>query len=170
MKCALKIITITLLLIPSLAMAAYSGTISRNGTSNLEIDVETFQVTQAGTVTLEATSADFDVMFWLDGPDSDAPVFTSVYDNIGGSSAYMQLDLDVGIYSVYIGSALPGFSLAEAQQGYVAGINSDFWHNSFGTEGLWNLEVATPVPVPAALPLFASSLLGLNLLRRKRKA
>ncbi|ANE56599.1 hypothetical protein [Methylomonas sp. DH-1] len=42
---------------------------------------------------------------------------------------------------------------------------SGFWGNSVSTSNSYRLDVLAPVPVPAALPLFVSGLLGMGLLR-----
>lgn len=45
---------------------------------------------------------------------------------------------------------------------------SGYWGNSASTANSYRLDVIAPVPVPAALPLFTSALLGIGLLRARK--
>ena len=81
------------------------------------------------------------------------------------------LTLDAGLYQFSIGGFM--FGEAEAGQGYSPNKTlADVGYTGSANSVAWDVTVVSPgmeVPLPAALPLFLSSLLGLVALGKRRK-
>ena len=172
----------------SVAQAAFvaSGQIGNVNGNDLSIGQVSFFATAGSTVTIDAlvweVSSDLNGDGELTGFDSYLMLFSGTdllksADDGGLGSDGSQSSFDslltynisqTGQYMVTIGQA--GYSAADALLGFEGNrLYVDYTGQMLGY-GDWQLTItgASPVPVPAALPLFASALVALGFIRRKR--
>lgn len=127
-----------------------------------------FQVHTAGTVTIDLTTTNT-FNSWMYLFDMAGPTLIAENDDesLSNRDSYIAIDLAPGQYMVGIGSILTLES--EALQGYMQDFTfaNNRYASSTASVGDWSLTVTTPVPVPPALLLFASALLGLVSVSRR---
>jgi len=161
----------------SLSQAAivqnFSGTIDpldldNDSKDDLTIAVQEFEVTTAGEVSVAGSVVGIQWFLML---FDDAGTNIQIA-HIGAPT--VTLDLDVGSYQFAIGAMIFGESDLDLDAGVGFDSNktlADVGFSGNATSVGWNVTVVSPgteVPLPAALPLFASSLLGLLVMRRRR--
>lgn len=145
---------------------------------DLEVVQIIFTLDQQGLVTIDSDVEGFNsFMYLFTQYDPATGTYDDMYWNDNESrrelDSYLELSLAAGTHMVTL--SVSGYTASDALQGYdasrpYAGINDAGANDLYGT---WNLTLMTDdgpseVPVPAALPLFFSALLGLRLLARRR--
>lgn len=143
--------------------------------ADMQVGQFNFSFTTAGEVIIDLTTdGEYDSYIYLFDMNSPTPVLVAENDDeiFTVTDSYLALDLAPGDYMVAVGTKL---TLAyEALQGYMIDLPFAYNRNwtSTATYGEWGLTVITPdavvVPVPAAVWLFGSALLGLVSIGRKR--
>lgn len=141
-----------------------------DGQDDLSISVQDFEISHAGEVSIAGSAVGIQ---W----------FLLVFDGQGNLLANQQyfahfaaptatLALDAGAYRFAIGGFLFGEDQVDlgytsnktlAEVGFTGGANNITWNVTVISPGL-------EVPLPAALPLFMSSLLGVIAIGRRRRA
>lgn len=150
------IITCALLVMAMQSHAAIvTGSIENQG-ADLTIS-QVFVVSDVtGQVTVDSVAGDyFEYLMAFDSNDAflGSSLTSSISFNAVAGETYL---LTVGLFS---------YSQADALAGLKQAVNL-----SPSDSGDWSLDItgATPVPVPAAFPLFLSALLGLGFLRKQQ--
>ena len=146
-----------------------------DGKDDLSISHVGFTLTSAGSVTIDSSASGFDGYLWL----FDSEGLCIAENNDKGMFEYDALiskdGLAAGEYTLAIGAAQA--TADEAWQGYdvnrtLESITHEQWGGA-GAPGEWSVVLngnctVSPVPLPAGLPLFASAILGLFGLSRRR--
>lgn len=125
---------------------------SRSGSQHTIEKIE-FNVAIDGLVSIESTSVDPSYMRLFDSSDNQ----------IGEDNSFIEQELVAGDYMVTIG--LAGYTALNALNGF-----DPYAIPNRATAWTVNLTTPSPVPVPAALPLFFSAVTGLLLVRRRKSA
>ena len=144
-----------------------------SSTNGAAIGTLEFTVAVAGNVSITSDGRGFNSFIYLFDSNGIALAFNDNAPGVGifeesyYDSAILDYYLDEGSYTVTIGHGLHSAEAAWVD-GFISGVDAAGIIASDGyTERTWDLKVVTPVPVPAALPLFFSALAGLGLLRRR---
>lgn len=133
-----------------------------------------FTVDTAGMVTISSDNTGIDSYIMLFDSsdaqlavnDNDPSYHGSLFDDAAYDSG-MEFYLAADSYFVTIGAG--SYNITDALQGFMSNVDAaDTIFNDYGSAS-WQLQAVTPspVPVPAALPLFISALAGLGWLRRR---
>ena len=122
-----------------------------------------FTVATAGTVSI-TSEASFDGYLVVFDTSDNSVVYQNDDDPLKGffnEDAGLEEFFAAGSYKAVLG-VISGDTVGNALQGYIA-------DRPFTGAGDWSMNIVTPVavPLPAALPMFISALLGLGLMRRK---
>ena len=140
--------------------------VNEDGNDDLTVSLQSFEITNAGEVSVAGSAVGIQ---W----------FLLVFDTEGAEIGYahfgsptLTMNLDAGDYQFAIGGFL--FDANDALNGFTSNKGLDeVGFTGAANSVAWNVTVVSPgleVPLPAALPLFMSSLCGLLVLRRRQKA
>ena len=176
--------TLPLVLLSSLghsSVISFDGTtetIDGNGDgvfNEVSIGQVRFTVESDGVVELDADITGYDGYMYVFNSDNQV-VYSNNDGSLFSSDPYISGFFEAGDYLAAITMNMAGTSPNEASVLGYASQSQYSWFNTPGSDesgGTWALTItgdvsATAVPVPAALPLFASALAGLVGLRRRR--
>lgn len=165
-----RLLLIGLLLSAPFAKAAImiDGTISMLDAHQLEIVQVAFEAQQGDEVTLSLAADNFRSQIML---FNDETVIDSDGDILDTDSSITFTASEAGVHEYMVAISQFSFLAPEALAGYQHSQLRDFDTLDSISEASWQLTIAgatTPIPVPAALPMFVSALLGLGAWRRKQ--
>lgn len=133
-----------------------------------------FTVDTAGMVTISSDNMGVDSYIMLFDSSNvqlavndDDPLYDgSPFDDAAYNSG-MEIYLEADSYFVTIGAG--SYNITDALQGFMSNVDAADTFLYGYDNASWQLQAVTPspVPVPAALPLFISALAGLGWLRRR---
>lgn len=137
---------------------------------DLSVGLQSFDIAHSGEVSIAGSAVGIQWFLMVFDEQGDVIPGQPYYAHFGAPT--VNLMLDAGTYQFAIGGFL--FNEADAAQGYTSNKTlADVGFTGATNNVGWNVTVISPgmeVPLPAALPLFISSLVALVAIGRRRKA